>query len=518
MPAPVRTELTLPAAPAMLPLVQDHVRSLGSIAGLPGDQGEALALAVREACKNSLDRAGEEDETSVFKLTGELTPAALTLSLFDRGLPFSETLEPEAPLPDPESASTPAFPGGSLAAIQHGADEVRWINHGVEGNELRLTKYLAGVCRLESPGDKPPVPRPGTIQPGAAGDYAIRLLSPGDARSIAQLMYRVYGYTYSNVDFYYPDRLAHDLETGRHLGVVAVAGDGEIVGHVGVERPDLGPLAELGQLAVAPAHRGQGLRKRMGDRLQAEIRRLGLIGLFAEAVTIHTVSQQGSDSRGLFPTGIKLLDWQAHFKRLQYLYQGDTGTEEAPQRESLVFYFQYLSHPGAKAVCAPSRHREMLGKIYGNLKVELHFLEPSGATGPGRLAVHYDQTTGAGSIQVNRIGIDTLPAIYQARRDLCHMAGAKVVGLYLPLAQGGTPFLCEAAEAEGFFLSGVQPEFAGDGDFLRLQYLNAPLDLERLHLSSPFARELLEYILQERERLNQDLVRRDGQEKDSQGG
>ena len=501
MPAPVRTELTLPAAAAMLPLVQDHLRGLAALAGLPQDQGEALALAVWEACKNSVDHAFDEDESGTLKLVGELTPAALTLSLFDRGLPFCETLGPDAPPPDPEGPSPTCFPGRSLASIHQCADEVRWINHGVEGNELRLTKYLSGVCRLELPGAKSEGSRPGAMQPGATGDYTVRLLQPGDAMRIAQLMYRVYGYTYSNEDFYYPDRLAHDLETGRHVGVVAVAVSGEIVGHVGVERSDLGPLAELGQLAVAPAHRGQGLRKRMGDRLQEEIRRLGLIGLFAEAVTIHTVSQQGSDSRGLHPTGIKLLDWQAHFKRLQYLYQGDTGTEEAPQRENMVFYFQYLAPPGPKAVCAPSRHQEMLAKIYGNLEVAIHFVEPSGATGPGRLAVHYDHTTGAGTIQVNRIGIDTLPEIYQARRDLGDMVGAKVVGLLLPLAQGGTPYLCEAAEADGFLFSGVQPEFAADGDFLRLQYLNAPLDLERIHLSSPFARELLDYILQERERV-----------------
>ena len=501
MPAPVRTELTLPAAAALLPLVQDHLRGLAALAGLPADQGEALALAVWEACKNSVDHALEEDETGTLKLVGELTPGALTLSLFDRGLPFCEILQPEAPAPEPDSPGPACFPGRGLASIHQCADEVRWINHGVEGNELRLTKYLSGVCLLDPTWAKTEDSQAETLHPGVASEYAIRLLGPEDARRIAQLMYRVYGYTYSNEDFYYPDRLAHDLETGKHVGVVAVAGNGEIVGHVGVERPDLGPLAELGQLAVAPAHRGQGLRKKMGDRLQEEIRRLGLIGLFAEAVTIHTVSQQGSDSRGLHPTGIKLLDWQAHFKRLQYLYQGDTGTEEAPQRENMVFYFQYLAAPGSKAVCAPSRHQEMLGKIYGNLGVALHFLEPSGATGPGKLAVHYDRTTGAGSIQVNRIGTDTLPEIYQARRDLGDMVGAKVVGLLLPLAQGGTPYLSEAAEADGFFISGVQPEFAADGDFLRLQYLNAPLDLERIHLSSPFARELLDYILKEKERV-----------------
>jgi hypothetical protein len=131
--------------------------------------------------------------------------------------------------------------------------------------------------------------------------------------------------------------------------------------------------------------------------------------------------------------------------------------------------------------------------------VDLHFLEPSGPTGPGELKVHYDQATGVGAIQVNRIGIDTLPEIYQARRDLCDMVGAKVVGLLLPLAQGGTPYLCEAAEGDGFFFSGVLPHFAADGDFLRLQFLNAPLDPERIHLSSPFAKELLAYVLQEKE-------------------
>jgi len=61
----------------------------------------------------------------------------------------------------------------------------------------------------------------------------------------------------------------------------------------------------------------------------------------------------------------------------------------------------------------------------------------------------------------------------------------------------------------GFFFSGVLPHSAPDGDFLRLQYLNAPLDLERLHLSSPFARELLTYVLQDQERVAQNLKKRD---------
>ncbi len=131
----------------------------------------------------------------------------------------------------------------------------------------------------------------------------------------------------------------------------------------------------------------------------------------------------------------------------------------------------------------------------------MEFLQPSGPTGVGEVAVHYDKATGVGTIQVNRIGVNTIAECYQGWQDLTILAGAAVIGLDLPLSQGGTPFICDLAEQNGFFFSGVRPYFAPDGDFLRLQYLNAELDLERLRILSPFARELLDYVLAERERV-----------------
>jgi anti-sigma regulatory factor (Ser/Thr protein kinase)/GNAT superfamily N-acetyltransferase len=502
----MRTELTLPADARLLRLVQDYVLALAELAGIPPDQAQPLAQGVWEACHHCIACDFDADDTGAFTVAGELTPAALTLSVCDRGLPFdpnSETAVEQAA--GSEDPSTVSLRGHGLSVVHQCADEVRYINHGPEGNELRFTKNLSGVCRLDPPPSTPPSSYREPTPQGHSQDYTIRLLQPADAIRVAQLMYRVYGYSYSNEDFYYPERLAHDLETGRHVGVVAVADNSEIVGHVGVERPDLGPLAELGQLAVAPAHRGQGLKKLMGDRLQEEVSRLGLAGLYGEAVTIHPISQESSEGRGLQVGGIKLLDWQARFKQLPSLHPG-LEPETAPQRETMVFYFKYLSPPAPARVCAPSRHQEIVAKIYANLKTPYEFVEPCGPIGRGQLSVHYDRDTGAGTIQVNRIGIDTLPEIYQARRDLCNIAGAAVVGLFLPLAQGGTSYLCEAAEEDGFFLSGVWPLFAPDGDFLRLQYLNAELDLERVRLFSPFAQELLAYILREKERVRQGIT------------
>jgi hypothetical protein len=40
--------------------------------------------------------------------------------------------------------------------------------------------------------------------------------------------------------------------------------------------------------------RGQGLKTPLGEPLQEEIRRPGLLGLYAEAVTVHTISQEAA--------------------------------------------------------------------------------------------------------------------------------------------------------------------------------------------------------------------------------
>ncbi|MFZ5449953.1 MAG: ATP-binding protein [Thermodesulfobacteriota bacterium] len=502
MPPFFQTELSLPAKREMQRLAQDYVRGLAQLAALPEDQGESLALAVWEACRNAIEHAFADEDSGILKLTGELTDAALTMSIRDQGLPFYQTRVLSSP-----SFESPAAVSRVSPAIHQCFDEVRWIYHGVEGNELRLTKHLRKFCPLLTPESEFTGLRTEAVQPAAPGDYTIRPLRPGDGLQVTRLIYRVYGYSYPREDFYYPDWINHNVATGRLVGVVALATGGEIVGHEALLRQDMGPLGELGVMAVAPTHRGHELHKLMGDRLQEEIERVGLIGLFGEAVTIHTISQEASEIRGLHVTAIHLLDVQAHFKTLTQRRppssQWENEAEPGLQRITTVLYFKYSLPPGPKAICALPRHREMLAKLYENLGVKVQFLKGSHPTGPGELKVHYDQALGVGTIQVNRIGNDTLPEISQARQDLCNMVGAKVVGLLLPLAQGGGPYLCEAAEAEGFFFSGVLPHFAPDGDFLRLQHLNAELDPATIHLYSPFAKELLAYILQEKERVGQ---------------
>jgi anti-sigma regulatory factor (Ser/Thr protein kinase)/GNAT superfamily N-acetyltransferase len=478
MPSIIETELSLPADLRMAQMAQDYVRDLAQLAGFSEAQAEPLSLAFWEACRNSIEHAFEGEEPGVLKLAGELTPTVLTLSMRDKGLPFYQTRGLNRLRP-----GTPATVCQGLASLEKCFDEVRWIYHGVEGNELCLTKHLAGVCRLPAQDRETSGLRTEAVR-SAPGACTIRLLCPGDGIQVAQLIYRVYGYTYPRQEFYYPERLDHDVATGRLVGVVAVAANGEIAGLEVLARHDLGSLGSFAALAVAPTYRGQGLSELINDRLQTEIKRLGLVGLFDEPITDHTISQEICESMGHHVTGIQLLYLQTHLKPPRRPPSNQWAREAEPglQHITTVFYFKYLKPPDQNAICAPYRHREMLAKIYRNVEVEPQFVEPSGPTESGELKIHYDPALGVGTIQVNRIGRDTLPEISQARRDLCHLAGARVVGLLLPLTQGGTPYLCEAAEADGFFFSGVLPHFAPDGDFLRLQYLNTKLDPATIHL------------------------------------
>jgi hypothetical protein len=106
-----------------------------------------------------------------------------------------------------------------------------------------------------------------------------------------------------------------------------------------------------------------------------------------------------------------------------------------------------------------------------------------------------------GLIQVRRAGWKVPDEIRRCRAALCQELRAGAVFLELPLDQPGTPELCRRAEEDGFFFSGIGPLASPTGDVLRFQYLNEPLDTTQVQIENPFAREMLEYIVKERERV-----------------
>jgi anti-sigma regulatory factor (Ser/Thr protein kinase)/RimJ/RimL family protein N-acetyltransferase len=488
-------ELSLPNDASFLRLARSFVREIATLSEFPDDEVEELVLAADEACTNTIEHAFEPGEAGSFTLRGQVTHAALTLSICDQGLPFDSSLAPIY-TPPQGGAVLPETRGLGLFLIHHAVDEMYWINRGKEGKELQLVKrrhqpdVTDRFTQAELASYQEDVPR------APEQEYTVRRLQPEDAIQVAQCIYRTYGYTYSNEDLYYPERIVQQNESGELISEVVLDESGEVVGHAALERSGLGPVAELGQAVVVPAHRGRKLLQRMTVALHQEGHRLGLSGLYGQPTTAHTASQKVIDAFDYRLCGITLgyIPRTRIYKNMQ--------TDSAQERTSLGLSFQYLKPPAPAMRYVPECHWPMLKRIYAGLGAPVEFQDDSFmAGGPGQVVVRFNQGYGIGKIGVRQVGADTAAEVRRALHDLCDMAHAEAIYLELPLAQPATADLCRLVEDEGFFFSGVGPQFAPDGDSLRMQYLNTPLDPAMVQLLTPFGHDLLDYIVQEMERV-----------------
>lgn len=489
--ATISAELSLPNEAGFLRLARAFVREIAALAEFSAEDVDELVLAADEACTNTIEHAFEPGEAGSFTLQGELAHAALTLSVRDKGLPFDSSLAPSYKPPAGEGA-LPEMRGLGLFLIHQAVDEMTWINRGVEGKELQLVKrrQQPDVTDRFSKADLAAFQEDVPLAPEQ--EYTVRRLQPEDAIQVSQCIYRTYGYTYSNEDMYYPERIVQQNESGELISEVALDAAGEVVGYAALERPGLGQVAELGQAVVIPAHRGRKLLQRMTIELALEGQKLGLSGIYGQPTTAHTASQKVVEAFNMHLCGITLgyIPRTRIYKNMQ--------THSTDERTSLGLSFQYLKPPSPAIRYAPKHHWPMLERIYAELQAPVEFRDAQdGVNGPGQVAVRYNQGYGIGKINVRHVGEDSGAEVRRALRDLCDMAHAEAVYLELPLSQPGAADLCRAAEADGFFFSGVGPQFAPDGDTLRMQYLNTPLNPDLVQLLTPFGHELLAYVVAE---------------------
>jgi hypothetical protein len=324
--------------------------------------------------------------------------------------------------------------------------------------------------------------------------YQVRRLQAADAPGVTACVRAIYGDSYAIIhpELYNPGKILHLNSGGWLVSVVALDPEGKVVGHYGLERPDHGSLAETGEAMVLPEHRHHGLMEAMRAKVIEAAEQLGLQGIFGQAVTNHPFSQKMYEHfSSAHPCGLLLAQLPQSFHNLP---------EQLPQRTSSLIYFRYLKSAVRVPVYLPPRHREMIVRIYQRFGLEPELARGTAPAGPERVEVRSLDRLQVGLVRVHEAGTETPDRLRQARRELCEKAGAAAVYLELPLPLPATPALCEAAEADGFFFAGLFPLFAESGDALRLQFLNADLDIARLQIENAFARELVDYIARERDR------------------
>jgi len=449
---------------------------------------ELVLRAVGEAVAHAYP-AGEEGS---IKLTIREADGKLEILIRDYGMPQDvESLQRRLC----ESGTSKSLFGSSSTNV---ADQMHWQGYGPNGKELQIVKWLGAthVGLSAKVGDA--APRGLATAEAPEQEYTIRRMSPDEATEVSQLMYRAYGSTYFNEDVYYPQRLAAQNAHNAVLSFIAVGEDRCIAGHYALELNQQGPVAECGQAVVHPAHRGRGLLGRMKDAAIQKAQRLELVGWFADAVCVHTRTQQSNVTHGGQLSGVDLAigPRSERFRKI---------ADEQPQRVTCLLYFHWLHQPARRTVFVPTRHQAVVSKIYENLQCEIRFGEDTPPTGHGRLAISMDSRAARAFVRADELGADSVWSIRHAKRELVERSHAEIVFVELPLENPATPHVVTSLEADGFAFAGVAPHFSTNGDMLRLIYLVEPLAREPIKTLEEFADYLVDYALSEQTRVREKL-------------
>ncbi len=139
-----------------------------------------------------------------------------------------------------------------------------------------------------------------------------------------------------------------------------------------------GPVAETGQAVVDPAHRGRGLLGRLKEVALAAVLQRDLVGWYADAVAVHTLTQQSNRAHGG-----KLACVDLAISPQSEVFHGFPAQQ---QRVSCLLYFHWIKSPEPHTIHVPTRHREIVSSIYEHLDAPCNSARPGRPPGTARCA------------------------------------------------------------------------------------------------------------------------------------
>lgn len=470
--------------------------------GLGEVDARQLAQAAAEVGRAVQCRGFDDPADAELDLTVAARGPQVVVRLDDPGLPFSYEL-------DEDGGPGDVCDGDVLhAALRQGwVDRVehRWL--GRDGNRTVLVRHLPGG---EDQRDHPPpdaAPADAALaedEPDLAADdlpvdpatgqleHETRLATPDDVPEICRLTWRTYGATYQHEEYYRPRRLEQMIDGGTQVSFVTFV-EGELVGHSALVLDEPGAvIVEGGRAMVDPRFRGHhlmGAPRPLRERWFAEHHILGLAGV---AVTAHTRSQRGDHVANLLLAFLPPL----RFRAIE-------GTD-TDLREAVVGGVMPMAPIPPAEVVVPERDAEPLARIYEGLPYE-RTLCPAPAQAPAvptsTVELRVKADLGHAVIVVREVGADLAAAVDQ-RLAAVAQSGVGVTYADLPTDDPATPWAVDVLADAGFVLGGVMALELGGTDALRYQHLgDTRVDPDAIHLKAQQARDLLAYVLAQREAL-----------------
>ena len=460
----------------------DFVYKFGINAGLSEKESSELALAFDEVITDIILFAFEPYEEKEFTISLNKTLSEVEIIIHELGEPF----DIERHRYSPEKAKTEFnFDGAGILLSKSLLDDFIYLFKGREGKEFRLVKKIkhSHITEIYKETEL-------KKEPEKAVEYTIAPVTEKDAEDIARLIYRSYGYTYPKEEMYYPKKIEQALKEGKKFGVIVRTEKGEAVGYFAVLRTTDSNIGEVGEVVVSPMHRGKGIMKMMMKALIDMAKTKGLLGLFGEAVTVHTVSQKVNAKYGFKSTAIVL----NFFPPAKY-----KGFEHKENRVSVVIDFLPLKEREEVSIHIPKTYRNIIKEIYKNSGIQVNSIRsrnilPSREKSSLTLWINYK--FGSSVIVVRKFGKDFLERVKNKVSSL-GKKGIKSVYIDLPFDEPEIKYFVPELRKLGFIFSGVMPLFHKNKDFLRMQLLFDEFDFKYIHLFSDMAKKIKRRILRD---------------------
>jgi hypothetical protein len=472
-----------------VPLVGDLVGNAAVLLGLDAASRTRLRAVAQEVAEAIVADSFADRSELDMDIAVERRPGGMAVVIDDRGAP--------------SGFSSGQYPPRVADLLRLGfADGFDADCRGRSGNHTEIVKNFAYESVGEDPEFVSSAQQDADIVTDASGkpQLDVRPIEAGDAVEVARLFFRCYGYTaHQSSVIYEPERLAEYIQGGRHLATVAVSPSGRIVGHLATQMERAGArTGRIGLLAVEPGYRRHGITGQLAlIHLQGLVKQ-GVIGQFAEAVTVHVGSQKAAATWGASPVGLilayqpKTLDFegfetQHQRRRAVMMLYGSFG--QAPQRE----------------VFAPPLYQDVIKRIYEGTslprKLRTDFERiPEDLVQRTTFNVALKPESNVATVSVAGYGKDFLTALQQQVRQL-EVNRFDLILLHLPLHERLTSYFGSGLQEIGLSFAGVFPEYSDGGDVLVLQHPNeVEIEPADIRVVGPLGEYLRDFVIKDYEK------------------
>ena len=306
---------------------------------------------------------------------------------------------------------------------------------------------------------------------------------PADAVGVTQCYRAVYGDSFPVSQVYDPGEVLQRNSGNDQYTVVARTESGQVVGLIGMFRAGQSDhVFELGQLMVQKEYRSLNIAERLNDFILEQVPQLaGIHVLYVESLCSHTVSQKMALNSGMQPAGLEL-------EVMPVSVTAGRTQQHTRKRDSLLLMF-HLYRDRPQTVFLPDRYAPICTRIYAGLGAERTISDQTGP--PAQKTTSFCSAVEEAELQ--RITITTIG------RDL-HDHVENILGQFkdgqqyivhiqLKLDDPAVDYACSILERQGFYISGLLPQWFG-ADGLLLQKLPGNPDFSSVKLLAGAADEI----------------------------